>query len=111
MVKTVPIPFDRRLTNDGKFATLADAMIFIGRHCMFHHKAFTRNLTRMYLPFCRVLDITRGGLVTEVHLSKRDFDVAFAATARLLSETIPPMKKETVPEFLIVPYKNKDFAQ
>jgi hypothetical protein len=94
-VKIAPIPFDPRVSNDGKFTTLADAITFIGRHCMVHHKAFTRNLARLYLPFCRVLDLVHGGLVTPVHLSKRDFDSVFGATARLLcpSRPIAPLEK------------------
>jgi len=84
-VKVAPIPFDPRVSNGGKFQSLADAMMFLGKHCMFHHKAFTRNLARMYLPFCRILSLVRGGYVATAHMSKREFDAEFSAASRILA--------------------------
>ena len=74
--KTVAVPFDSRLTN-GLFETLTEAMIFIAKHCQFHHQQFNRNLARMYLKQCLVLNLVKGGFVRPTHVTKRDFDSAF----------------------------------
>jgi hypothetical protein len=84
-VKVVKVPFDPRVSNGGKFGTLPDAMMFIGRHSLFHHKAFTRTLMRMYLPFCKILDLAQGCYVSPRYLPKRDVDAEFSAAARVLS--------------------------
>ena len=83
--KMVAVPFDPKLSNDGRFETLTEAMTFIGKHCMFHHHQFNRNLARTYLSRCRVLDLARGGFVTPAHLTKRDFDAAFHQASRVVS--------------------------
>ena len=83
-VKLIPIPFDPKLSNSGKFESLNEAMRFIGKHCLFHHQQFKRSLVRHYLPFCRVLDLVKGGYVVPAHIAKRDFDSAFNAACRAL---------------------------
>ena len=83
--KTIPIPFDPRISNNGRFETLTEAMTFVARHCQFHHQQFNRNLARMYLNKCRVLDFSRGGFVTPTHVTKRDFDAAFHQACKSLS--------------------------
>ena len=82
--KMVTVPFDSQMTN-GKFETLADAMIFIARHCQFHHQQFNRNLARLYLKQCRVLDLVKGGFVRPAHLTKREFDGAFHQAMKVVA--------------------------
>jgi hypothetical protein len=82
--KIVPIPFDPRVCDGGLFNSLREAMLFIGRHCLFHHKSFNKTLARMYLPHSRILNLVKGGYVPPTHVSKRDFDAAFSAASRLL---------------------------
>jgi hypothetical protein len=72
------------MSNDGKFENLGEAMAFIARHCMFHHGIFTRPLARLYLPFCRVIDLVTGGYRLVTYLSKREFDGAYSKAARSL---------------------------
>jgi hypothetical protein len=84
-VKLVPIPFDPRVSNGGRFNSLFEAMLFIGRHCMFHHRSFTQDLAKMYLPFCQILNFTKGGYVPPTHLKKREFDLEFNSASRLVS--------------------------
>jgi hypothetical protein len=83
-VKICPVPFDPRISSGGKFQNFMEAMDFIARHCQFHHRQFNRNLARLYLPFCRVLDLAKGGYFPAVHLSKREFDAMFNAAAKLI---------------------------
>jgi hypothetical protein len=83
-VKIVAVPFDPRVSGGGKFGTLTEAMLFIGRHCLFHHKSFTRSLMRLYLPFCKILDLAQGCYVSPHQLPKRDVDAEFSAAARVL---------------------------
>jgi hypothetical protein len=83
-VKVVAVPFDPRVSGGGRFGTLTDAILFIGRHCLFHHKSFTRSLMRMYLPFCKILDHTQNCYVSPRSLPKRDVDAEFSAAARVL---------------------------
>lgn len=75
-VKMVGIPFDPRLCNDGKFDSLEHAMLFIGKHCRFHYQQFTRQLAKLYLPYCRVLNFAKGGFFVP-HLKKGEFEAAF----------------------------------
>lgn len=82
--KIVPIPFDPKASNNGRFDTLGEAMLFIARHCMFHHQNFKRNMARHYLRFCRILDFAKAGYFVPSHLAKRDFDVAFTEACRAL---------------------------
>jgi hypothetical protein len=80
--KIVPIPFDPRVSHNGKFNSLREAMSFIGKHCEFHHHTFNKKLARLYLPFCRVLSFVHGGYVSPGPLSKKDFENAFAEVNR-----------------------------
>jgi hypothetical protein len=82
IAKTVFVPFDPRVSHDGKFNSLRDALIFIGTHCVFHHKLFSRSLAKMYMAHCRVLNVAKGGYAPLVHVSKREFDAAFSAATR-----------------------------
>lgn len=76
-VKIIPIPFDNRQCNGGRFISLNDAMIFICKHCYIHHSSFTKSLAKMYLPFCRIMKFTSGKFETPVHLKKSEFEEAF----------------------------------
>jgi hypothetical protein len=76
-VKTIPVPFDARLSNNGKFNKLEDALLYICRHCQFHHGRFTRPLARLYLGYCRLLDLEEGAYVRLGPLSKRVFEREF----------------------------------
>lgn len=78
------IPFDPKLSNNGMFDTIDSAMLFIARHCLFHHQQFNRNLARVYLKKCRILDIVSVSYVTPSHLAGREFNSAFTAATRAI---------------------------
>lgn len=84
IVKTVMVPFDPRVSHGGKFSTLHEAFLFVGKHCLVHHKSFNRSLARMYLPYCRILNFMKGGYIVPTHLLKREFDREFKEVARTL---------------------------
>jgi hypothetical protein len=83
-VKTVMVPFDPRVSDGGKFNSLREAMAFLSKHCMVHHKSFNKNLARMYLQHCRILNFVKGGYVIPTGIPKREFDNEFNAAARSL---------------------------
>jgi hypothetical protein len=83
-VKTVMVPFDPRVSHGGKFNTLREALVFLSKHCLVHHKSFNKNLARMYLQHCRILNFLKGGYVVPTSISKREFDSEFTAVARSL---------------------------
>jgi hypothetical protein len=85
-VKMILIPFDPRLSNGGKFANMREAMLFIGKHCAFHHHAFNKNLARLYLRFCRILSFVDGGYVSRLPVSDKAFNALFAEANRLFRE-------------------------
>lgn len=76
-VKTLLIPFDPRTSNCGKFDSLNDAMTFIYDHCHEHHGAFTKQLAKKYLDFCRILNGPTGKYIIMPHIGKKEFDVIF----------------------------------
>lgn len=84
-VKTIPIPFDMRMSNNGRFDCLDDAMTFVGRHCHHHHNQFTKQLAKMYLPFCRVMSFELGKYVIPRNLKKIEFESAFAVAQKRIS--------------------------
>ena len=77
-IKIIPIPFDTRECNGGRFLSLNDAMIFICKHCYAHHSSFSRSLATMYLPFCRIMKFTTGKYELPIHLKKSEFEEAFS---------------------------------
>ena len=83
--KTIPIPFDMRISNNGRFDCLDDAMTFVGRHCHHHHNAFTKQLAKMYLPFCRVMSFELGKYVIPRNLKKMEFESAFSVAQKRIS--------------------------
>lgn len=76
-VKTLLIPFDPRTSNNGRFDSLLDAMGFIYTHCHQHHGAFTKQLAKKYLDFCRILNGPTGKYIIMPHVGKKEFDQAF----------------------------------
>ncbi|KAH0785382.1 hypothetical protein GPJ56_010793 [Histomonas meleagridis] len=84
-MKVIPVPFDPRMCNNGRFDSLNEAMVFIANHCMFHHQSFTKQLARMYLPFCRILNFVYGGYIVPSLSSKRDFDASFSYAQKKLN--------------------------
>jgi hypothetical protein len=77
VLKIVPVPFDQRLCNDGQFNTLRELMLFLARHCVYHHGAFNRNLLRLYLPCCRLLNLARSEYMPALYLAKKDLETEF----------------------------------
>jgi hypothetical protein len=82
--KTVCIPFDPRTNNGVTFNNLHDTLLFIGKHCIFHHHTFNKSLTKMYLTRCRIIGHSRARGLAPVHFSKRQFDTEFARVSREL---------------------------
>lgn len=75
--KIVPIPFDPRESKGAKFDCLQDALEFIGKHCITHHNYFTKQISKKYLEFCRILDGPTGKYIVMKHFGKKEFDSAF----------------------------------
>lgn len=71
------IPFDPRLSNNGKFDSLLEAMYFISKHCQVNHPYFTKQLARKYLDMCRILDGPSGNYIVLNPVPKKEFDAAF----------------------------------
>ena len=76
-VKIVPIPFDMRQCNGGRFDSLNHAMEFVAKHCFLNHYSFTKHLAKMYMPFCRVINFATGQYEVPEHVKKADFNSAF----------------------------------
>ena len=76
-VKVAPIPFDKRLSHDGRFDCLDEAFVYIAKHCLNHHNNFTKHLARMYLPFCRVMSFEKGMYIVPRNVKKKDFESSF----------------------------------
>ena len=74
------------MSHNGRFDTLGDAMLFISKHCIFHHSCFTKKLAKMYLPFCKILSFTNGGYETPIHVMKKEFNAAFNAAQKNLHQ-------------------------
>ena len=85
-VKIAPVPFDPRVSDSGRFENIEQAMEFIAMHCLIHHSQFTKQLAKMYLPFCRVLSFAHGGYIAVGKMIRRDFDTAFAQAQRKISD-------------------------
>jgi hypothetical protein len=82
-MKVAPVPFDPRISNGARFANLREALMFVARHCEFHHHTFNRRLARMYLPFCRTLSLVCGAYVSCAGVSKKEFDDVLRDVAKL----------------------------
>jgi hypothetical protein len=85
IVKTVFVPFDPRTNNEATFNSLHDTLLFIGRHCLFHHGTFNKSLAKMYLPRCRIIGRSKTGGFAQVNFSKRQFDAEFTRVGRELA--------------------------
>ncbi|OHS99210.1 hypothetical protein TRFO_34344 [Tritrichomonas foetus] len=75
--KTVFIPFDGRLCDNGRFLSLDLAMQFIAQHCLQNHGVFNRNLAKTYLKIAQIYNPMLGAYSIGSAISKHDFDSAF----------------------------------
>jgi hypothetical protein len=82
-IKTIPVPFDCRLSNNGKFNSMGDALGYLARHCQFHHGAFTKALVRLYLPYCRLLDLVQGEYQPVRQVPQRVLEAEFHRVQKL----------------------------
>ena len=82
--KMVSVPFDIKTSNNGHFACVEDAMRYMAKHCMKHHKQFNRQLAKQYSSFCFVMDFITGQYVPLADCSKREFNAAFNKVSKLL---------------------------
>lgn len=80
--KTKIIPLDKSKCNNGKFKTVQEAMSFLYKHCYKHHGNFTRNLAKMYAPFCQVLSLVDGGYIQLSLVDKKTFNQSFTKVYR-----------------------------
>lgn len=81
--KQVIIPFDKKLSNDGVFNSMDDAMRFISRHCLKYHGVFNRQLARTYSKLCYVLDLVNGVYCPMNDLSKKDFNASYMKLGKM----------------------------
>ena len=82
--KTVCVPFDINTSNNGHFASIDDAMRYISKHCLKHHKQFTRQLAKQYSQFCFILDFTTSQYLPLTECSKREFNTAFNKVSKFI---------------------------
>ena len=75
--KILTIPFDKKLCNDGKFATYEEAFDFVARHVQRYHGQITKPLIRAYLPLIQIYDQCEGIFVPASTVCRRDFDYHF----------------------------------
>ena len=75
--KIMTIPFDKKLCNDGKFATYEEAFDFVARHVQRYHGQITKPLIRAYLPLIQIYDQCEGIFVPASTVCRRDFDYQF----------------------------------
>ena len=75
--KIVTIPFDKKMCNDGKFATYEEAFDFVARHVQRYHKQITKPLIRAYLPLVQIYDQCEGIFIPASTVCRRDFDAQF----------------------------------
>jgi hypothetical protein len=76
-VKTVAVPFDGRMCNNGKFNTMGELMAFMAKHCVHHHGEFNRSLARLYLPYCKLLDLLQCEYHAVINLSRKEFETEY----------------------------------
>lgn len=80
--KQVIIPFDQKLSHNGMFNSMEEAMAFLSKHCVKYHGQFTRQLARVYSKLCYVLDLVNGNYCPMNDLSKKDFNQTFLKFAK-----------------------------
>ncbi|EAY05133.1 hypothetical protein TVAG_151200 [Trichomonas vaginalis G3] len=81
--KQVIIPFDKKLSHNGMFNSMDEAMSFLSKHCIKYHGQFTRQLARVYSKLCYVLDLVNGTYCPMNDLSKKDFNAAFLKFSKM----------------------------
>jgi hypothetical protein len=72
---TSPFHFPPGINN--KFITYESALEFIATYCFRVHGKFTRDLSRLYIPWCFVFDIHKKKYVSMRSLSKEKFNRVF----------------------------------
>ena len=80
--KIVLIPFDVIKSNNGKFETLDDAILYIATHCLQFHNAFSKQLMFSYSKFCQILSLIDGGYISLASLDKKLITNAFIKVNR-----------------------------
>lgn len=75
--KTIMYPFDPLLSNNGKFDSLYEALLYIAEHCTQHHGVFTKQLARKYLNQARILNGPTNTYIVLANIGKKEFDTAF----------------------------------
>ena len=71
------IPFNEVTSNNGKFTTLLDAMIYVRNHILNHGFKFSRQLARIYIISCYIYDPSLDSYISLENLSKKEFETAF----------------------------------
>jgi hypothetical protein len=83
-ITTTPYQFLSGINN--KFITYESALEFIAIHCFRVHRKFTRDLSRLYIPWCFVFDIHKKKYVLMGSLSKEKFNRVFQRVEKTFSK-------------------------
>lgn len=88
--KVILYPFDARISNNGKFDSLYEAMLYIGKHCMQHHGVFTKQLAKRYLNQARILNGPTSTYIILNNIGKKEFDTAFKQVRKEMDINVKP---------------------
>ena len=75
--KNILIPFNIKKSNNGKFDSLDEAMIFIAEHCKNFHNDFTRSLAKQYIQFCYIFNPLNGNYEKLEIQWKKNLEISF----------------------------------
>ena len=70
-------PFNKETSNNGKFLTLNDAMIYIKNHILSHGSKFSRQLAKIYISYCSIYDPYLDSYISLEDINKKEFEAAY----------------------------------
>ena len=80
-IKSILIPLNKRVCNNGRFNNLDDAMQFICNHCVKYYGSFKRNTARKYIDLIEVLDPLEGGYIIGASIQSKEFNKSFTRSS------------------------------
>lgn len=86
--KDVLIPFNLADSNEGKFHTPEDAMLYIRDHCARHGITFKRSTALRYCQICQVYEQADGGYFCLMALGIPTLNRIYTKISRLVSTRV-----------------------
>ena len=80
--KHVLIPFDIKMSNNGRFESIEDAISFISYHCSIHHQSMSRQLAWQYCKYCQIYSLVDCGYIQLSSIDKKHFNNALTRFIR-----------------------------